>query len=249
MALAATFVMAFGSPSTAQPSSCDLVAPWELSEAAGAAFGPGEPTEQGCTWRTETRDGHILTISLDVSTQPPIVGIETGSPSIDAGALSQAIAALAAERIATGDTAPLAPPLADAQGDLPDLCALFPAEDIAARLGVTVKPYGHMGENSCGYISDEFGRALIDVLVTFEADHLGDILRDWPDALEAEVAGLPALEYGWDLGSSKTSYVSVETDAGLLTAKVGYDDTDLDPAAVARELVEEVLAAMGHTSS
>jgi hypothetical protein len=249
MSLTVMVVLMFGSPSTAQASTCELLAAWELTETTGAAFGAGETTESGCSWRTETRDGHVLTITLDVSTTPPVVSIETDDPSIDGDAVSQALAALAAERVASGDTAPAEPPAAVAGSGRPDLCGLFPADDVATMLRVNVKPYGSMGTDACGYLSDEPGRISIDVRVAFESGSLSDIPTDWPDAIEVQVAGLPALEYGWVVGSSQTTYLSVETDAGLLTAKVTYDDTDVDPAAVASALVEEVLAAMGYAIS
>jgi hypothetical protein len=246
MVLTALLGAAFGSHGAAQPATCELLAPWELTEATGAAFGEGEPTDASCTWRTETRAGHVLTITLDRTTQPPLVMIETDDPSIDVEAAAAALSALAADRIARGDTAPAEPPSTFVDSGRPDLCALFPADDVAAMLGVRVKPYGSMGESACGYIGDEPDRILVDVLVAFDEGSLADILGDWPEAVEVQVAGLPALDYGWDVGTARTSYLSVETGAGTLTALVTYDDTDLDTAAVARALVEDVLAAMGH---
>ena len=243
--LLAMLVTPLGSVSAAQHEACELLAPWELSELTGAPFAAGESTASGCVWRTETRAGHVLTVSLDISGQNAVVTIESDDPAIDANAAAEALMALVADRIAAGATAPPAPPAAVGSGERPDLCELFPLEDVAAMMGVRLKPYGSMGLSACGYLSDEPERILIDVVIVFQPGSLSAIPSDWPDAVEIDVAGLPALEYGWDLGAKRTSYVSVEVEPGLLTAKVTYDDTDLDPAAVARDLVERVLAAMG----
>ena len=245
MALVAVLVAGSGLGGFAQSPACELVASWELTEATGAAFGPGEESGSSCVWRTETPAGHVLTITLDVSQDPPIVTIDTDDPSIDADSVSTALAALAASRIASGDSAPPRPPVAGSSGDRPALCDLISAQDVTAMLGVRVKPYGSQGDAACGYLSDDPDRISVDVLVAFERGALSDIPADWPDASEVDVAGLKALAYGWEVGNTRTAYLSVETDAGLLTAKVKYDEPDLDPATVARALIDVVLVEMG----
>ena len=244
MALVAVLVASSGLSGSAQSPACELVASWELTGATGAAFGPGEESGSSCVWRTETPAGHLLTITLDVSQDPPVVTIDTDDPSIDAASVSSALATLVASRIASGDSAPPRPPADASGGERPALCELISAEDVTSMLGVSVKPYGSQGDAACGYLSDDPERISVDVLVAFERGALSDIPADWPDAAEVDVAGLEALAYGWEVGSTRTSYLSVDTDAGMLTAKVKYDDSDLDPATVARGLIDVVLEEM-----
>lgn len=241
--LLATSALSATGPVAAQTSPCDLVAPFELSELTGAAIGSGEFAEGACTWTTETPGGHLLTVTLDTLTEPPTVVVATDDPAIDAAAVEAAILALVTDRLEQGIAAPTPFAGGGEDGERPDLCEVFAPEDIEALLGVTVSSYG--GGQSCGWMSTEPGRVMPGAVVAFETGDLDGGINGFPDAVADEVAGLPALAYGWETSLVRSAYLTVDLGDGLLTANATSDTDEVDAEAVARTLAEAALAAIG----
>lgn len=243
LALATLLAAVFPGATGAQPSPCQLLAPHELSAVMPAVFGPGVETVTGCRWETETRDGHVILVELDTSGDAPAVSVTTDDPGIDADALSSVLALLAAERLASGEPAPTVPPPGAGLADPPDLCALFSPEDVGAMLGVALESYG--GGRFCGWKSAEERRVMPGGGIGFYDEPLDQIVGMWPDAVATEVLGFPAFEYGWDTSMSRARYLSVDLGEAVLSAEATSDVAEIDPATVARQLVEETLRAMG----